>query len=131
MEEQHPEVVQKLKELFREFTDFAYERGYVIVDTKFEVFINSAGEWCLGDEILTPESSRFIKKEDFEAGNYISADKQIIRNLGEEFGWKRKWAELRETNPSAKLLPVAHEVTEAKQAEVIAGYTGIYHSMKS
>lgn len=78
---QHPEIIRKLQELFREFTEFAYEKGYVIVDTKFEVFINSQGEWCLGDEILTPESSRFIKREDFEAGRYISADKQIIRNL--------------------------------------------------
>lgn len=78
---QYPDIIRKLQELFKEFTDFMYEKGYVVVDTKFEVFINSKGEWCLGDEILTPESSRFIKREDFEAGNYISADKQIIRNL--------------------------------------------------
>ena len=78
---QCPEIIESLQKLFKEFTDFCYERGYVIVDTKFEVFINSRGEWALGDEILTPESSRFIKREDFEAGKYVSADKQIIRNL--------------------------------------------------
>ena len=37
----YPEIVEKLTELFREFTAFTYERGYVIVDTKFEVFQNS------------------------------------------------------------------------------------------
>jgi phosphoribosylaminoimidazole-succinocarboxamide synthase len=37
----YPEIVLKLQALFREFTDFAYENGYIIVDTKFEVFLNS------------------------------------------------------------------------------------------
>jgi phosphoribosylaminoimidazole-succinocarboxamide synthase len=38
----------------------------------------------LGDEVLTPESSRFIRKEDFEKWKYLSMDKQILRNWAEE-----------------------------------------------
>lgn len=63
----YEDIIPKLQALFAEFTAFALERGYVVIDTKFEVFINSKGEWILGDEILTPESSRFIKIADFEA----------------------------------------------------------------
>lgn len=37
----YPRLIAKLQELFREFTQFANERGYVIIDTKFEVFVNS------------------------------------------------------------------------------------------
>lgn len=130
VEKARPEIVTKLGQLFKEFTEFAYEKGYVLVDTKFEVFMNSQGQWCLGDEILTPESSRFIKVEDFNAGKYISADKQFIRELGHQFGWEKRWAELLASNPDATFLPVAHEVTEDDKTKVIAGYTSIQDAMK-
>ena len=58
------EIVTGLENLFKDFTKFAQDRGIVVVDTKFEIFVNSKGEWVLGDEVLTPESSRFISKED-------------------------------------------------------------------
>ena len=80
--ETFPEIISSLENLFKEFTKFAEENGIVVVDTKLEVFVNAKGEWILGDEILTPESSRFISKEDFDAQNYISMDKQILRDFG-------------------------------------------------
>lgn len=89
-----PEIIPTLEKLFKDFTEFAYSNGIVIVDTKFEVFVNSKGEWVLGDEVLTPESSRFIRKSDFESQNYISMDKQILRDFGKEQQWKEQAKDL-------------------------------------
>jgi phosphoribosylaminoimidazole-succinocarboxamide synthase len=124
-----PELIVKIERLFAEFTEYMYEKGYVVVDTKVEVFINSRWEPVLGDEIFTPESSRFIKKEDFEAGRYISADKQIIRNLGIEFKWQERWVDLLKENPKAKLLPVAHEITSDMKVQVIWWYNNILSAL--
>ena len=51
-------------------------------------FVDESGNWVLGDEVLTPESSRFIALEDFEKGNFISMDKQILRDFGKKENWK-------------------------------------------
>ncbi|MEA3499167.1 MAG: phosphoribosylaminoimidazolesuccinocarboxamide synthase [Campylobacterota bacterium] len=85
-----PEIISSLEKLFKEFTSFAQDNGIIVVDTKFEAFVNANGEWVLGDEVLTPESSRFIAIEDFEKGNYISMDKQILRDFGKQESWKEK-----------------------------------------
>lgn len=85
-----PEIISSLEKLFKDFTAYAYSRGIVVVDTKFEVFIDSKNQWVLGDEVLTPESSRFIALEDFEKRNYISMDKQILRDFGKKENWKEQ-----------------------------------------
>ncbi len=131
VQEAHPWLISKLQELFREFTAFAYTRGYVIVDTKFEVFINSKWQHEIGDEILTPESSRFIKCEDFEAGKYISADKQMIRNLWKQFDWEKRFATMQKDakdlkKPEPTIFPVGSNVTEADKVSVLGGYTAIH-----
>ena len=90
-----PEIVTGLENLFKDFTKFAQDRGIIVVDTKFEIFVNSKGEWVLGDEVLTPESSRFISKEDFDAQNYISMDKQILRDFGKASNWKEQAKDLK------------------------------------
>ena len=123
-----PEIVQTLETLFKSFCDYAQTRGITVIDTKFEVFLNAQGEWVLGDEILTPESSRFIMSSDFEAGNYISMDKQLIRNYATTDGWKERWTQEKATNPSQKILE-ASIPTEIKQA-VIKGYEYIYSLLK-
>ena len=41
--EQFPEIISSMQELFSDFTKFAKENGIVVVDTKFEIFINSKG----------------------------------------------------------------------------------------
>ncbi len=89
------EIIQKLEELFMNFSKFSIDNGIVVVDTKFEVFINKDSQWVLGDEILTPESSRFIAKEDFDNKNYISMDKQILRDFAKENNWKQKAKDLK------------------------------------
>ena len=88
--EKFPEIINKLEELFIEFSNFSLENGIVVVDTKFEIFVDKNGDWVLGDEILTPESSRFIAKENFDKSEYISMDKQILRNFAKENSWKEK-----------------------------------------
>ena len=125
-----PEVVEMVKDIFADFTQFADQRGYVIVDTKFELFQNSQWEIVFGDEILTPESSRFIRKEDFESGNYKSPDKQIIRDIGHKFNWQDKWKNHKSLNPEAKSLPVSNDITSSDKRDIINGYTKIYEAFQ-
>ena len=118
-----PEIISSLEKLFKDFTAFAYGRGIIVVDTKFEIFVNSKNEWVLGDEVLTPESSRFISKEDFDAQNYISMDKQILRDFGKEDNWKEKAKALK----SGEKLDVV--VPQAIKDKILSGYTTILNRL--
>ena len=118
-----PEIISSLEKLFKDFTAFAYERGIIVVDTKFVIFVNSKNEWVLGDEVLTPESSRFISKEDFDAQNYISMDKQILRDFGKEDNWKEKAKALK----SGEKLDVV--VPQAIKDKILSGYTTILNRL--
>ena len=118
-----PEIVSSLEKLFKNFTKFAQDRGIIVVDTKFEIFVNSKDEWVLGDEVLTPESSRFISKEDFDAQNYISMDKQILRDFGKEDNWKEKAKALKS---GEKLDVVVPQVIKDK---ILSGYTTILNRL--
>ncbi|RXJ67923.1 phosphoribosylaminoimidazolesuccinocarboxamide synthase [Halarcobacter ebronensis] len=117
--EKFPEIISSMEDLFKKFTQFAEDNGIVVVDTKFEIFINSKGEWVLGDEVLTPESSRFIAREDFDKGEFISMDKQILRNFAKENNWKEKAKDLK---PGEK-LPV--DVPDSIKNKVLDGYSTI------
>ena len=67
--------------LYKKCADYAYERGIIIADTKFEFGLNEKGEVVLGDEMLTPDSSRFWPLEGYEAGKgQPSYDKQFVRD---------------------------------------------------
>ena len=118
-----PEIISSLEKLFKDFTAFAYERGIIVVDTKFEIFVNSKNEWVLGDEVLTPESSRFISKEDFDAANYISMDKQILRDFGKADNWKEKAKTLKSGEKLEVNVP-----TEIKD-KILSGYTTILNRL--
>ena len=119
-----PEITKAMENLFKDFCDYAQTKGITVIDTKFEVFLNADGDWVLGDEILTPESSRFIMSSDFEEGNYKSMDKQIIRNHATQDGWKERWTKEKESTADKKFLE-ASIPNEIKQ-EVIKGYEYIY-----
>ena len=121
--ETFPEIISSLEKLFKDFTEFAQENGIIVVDTKLEVFVNSKGEWILGDEILTPESSRFISKEDFDAGNYISMDKQILRDFGKAQNWKEQAKELK----AGQKLEV--NVPQEIKDKILSGYTTILNRL--
>ncbi|MGA0370101.1 MAG: phosphoribosylaminoimidazolesuccinocarboxamide synthase [Kiritimatiellia bacterium] len=67
--------------LYAEASAYAAERGILLADTKFEFGLNEAGEVVLGDEILTPDSSRFWPAEGYAPGrDQPSFDKQFVRN---------------------------------------------------
>ncbi|MDD2825640.1 MAG: phosphoribosylaminoimidazolesuccinocarboxamide synthase, partial [Sulfurospirillaceae bacterium] len=76
-----------------------------------------------------PESSRFIMSADFDAGNFKSMDKQLIRNYAISDGWKERWLSEKTANPSQKFLK-ASIPAEIKKA-VIKGYEYIYSLLKN
>lgn len=67
--------------LYKKCADYALSRGIIIADTKFEFGLNEKGEVVLGDEMLTPDSSRFWPLDGYEAGHsQPSFDKQFVRD---------------------------------------------------
>ena len=89
LEKQFPghgeEYATKIKDatiaLYRKCADYARSRGIIIADTKFEFGLNEKGEVVLGDEMLTPDSSRFWPVEGYEPGHsQPSFDKQFVRD---------------------------------------------------
>jgi len=70
--------------------DLAAERGVILADTKFEFGVNEAGELILGDEALTPDSSRYWPAEGYEPGHgQPSFDKQFVRDWASSTGWDK------------------------------------------
>jgi len=66
----------------------AAERGIIIADTKFEFGSSPGAEIVLGDEVLTPDSSRFWPADDYEPGrSQASFDKQYVRDWLDQSGW--------------------------------------------
>ncbi|WFB36390.1 phosphoribosylaminoimidazolesuccinocarboxamide synthase [Kiritimatiellota bacterium B12222] len=80
--ETHAHQVEKLAiSLYAEARAYAAARGIILADTKFEFGVNEAGTVVLGDEILTPDSSRFWPAEGYAPGqDQPSFDKQFVRN---------------------------------------------------
>lgn len=79
------EYAEKIKDctiaLYRKCADYALERGIIIADTKFEFGVDEDGNIVIGDEMLTPDSSRFWPAEGYEAGkSQPSFDKQFVRD---------------------------------------------------
>ena len=72
--------------LYTEAAEFAESRGIILADTKFEFGLDSDGEILLGDEALTPDSSRFWDATQKGA----SFDKQFVRDYLTTSGWDRK-----------------------------------------
>jgi len=67
--------------LYKKCADYALTRGIIIADTKFEFGFDENGNMVLGDEMLTPDSSRFWPAEGYEAGHsQPSFDKQFARD---------------------------------------------------
>ncbi len=79
------EYAQKLRDytiaLYKKCADYAATRGIIIADTKFEFGLDEDGNIVLGDEMLTPDSSRFWPKDTYEPGHgQPSFDKQFARD---------------------------------------------------
>lgn len=79
------EYAEKIRDytiaLYKKCADYALSRGIIIADTKFEFGLNENGNIILGDEMLTPDSSRFWPLEGYKPGqSQPSYDKQFVRN---------------------------------------------------
>ncbi len=67
--------------VYKKCAEYALSRGIIITDTKFEFGLNEKGEVILGDEMLTPDSSRFWPLAGYEPGkSQPSFDKQFVRD---------------------------------------------------
>ncbi|MBQ7478032.1 MAG: phosphoribosylaminoimidazolesuccinocarboxamide synthase [Selenomonadaceae bacterium] len=67
--------------IYKKCADYARTRGIIIADTKFEFGLDEARNIVLGDEVLTPDSSRFWPLEGYEPGkSQPSYDKQFVRD---------------------------------------------------
>ena len=89
LEEQYPgkgaDYAQQIKDctiaLYKKCAEYALSKGIIIADTKFEFGLDENGKVVLGDEMLTPDSSRFWPLEGYEAGkSQPSFDKQFVRD---------------------------------------------------
>ncbi|MBI1389278.1 MAG: phosphoribosylaminoimidazolesuccinocarboxamide synthase [bacterium] len=100
-------------ELYKEAAAIARERGVIIADTKFE-FGYLDGEIVLIDEVLTPDSSRFWRVEDYQPGRPQEAmDKQFVRDYLKSLDWDR--------NPPAPDLP--EEIIMKTRQRYLDAYT--------
>ena len=70
--------------------DHARECGVILADTKFELGLDDDGQLVLGDEVLTPDSSRFWPADGYQAGrSQPSFDKQYVRDWASSTGWDK------------------------------------------
>ena len=76
--------------LYRHAAEHARQRGIMIADTKFEFGLGDDGQLVLGDEALTPDSSRFWPADEYApGGSQPSFDKQFVRDYCETLGWDK------------------------------------------
>jgi phosphoribosylaminoimidazole-succinocarboxamide synthase len=115
-----PTTAEALRErslaLYREAHAHAWARGLVLADTKFE-FGHVDGRLTLIDEVLSPDSSRYWDRAEYEAGRLLSFDKQYVRDWLDRSGWNHE--------PPAPALP--EEVvkrTSERYVEVMRRLTG-------
>ena len=103
-------------ELYRLGSEHARERGIILADTKFEFGRRPDGTIVLGDEALTPDSSRFWPADTYEPGRgQPSFDKQFVRDWASQSGWDK--------TPPAPPLP--DDVVEGTRARYVEAYEKI------
>lgn len=111
------ELRRRTLAIYAKASAYAATKGILLADTKFE-FGFLGDTLVLGDEVLTPDSSRFWPHESWRPGGVqLSYDKQYVRNYLEQIGWNKQ--------PPAPALPdeVAHE-TSRKYKEAYRVLTG-------
>jgi phosphoribosylaminoimidazole-succinocarboxamide synthase len=103
-------------ELYALAAEHARERGVILADTKFEFGLDEDGELTLGDEVLTPDSSRYWPADGFEVGrSQPSFDKQYVRDWAAGSGWDKR--------PPAPAIP--EEVVAGTRARYVEAYERI------
>jgi phosphoribosylaminoimidazole-succinocarboxamide synthase len=90
----------------------ARERGVILADTKFEFGLDADGTLTLGDEVCTPDSSRFWPADEYAPGrSQPSFDKQYVRDWASGTGWDK--------TPPAPAIP-DDVVTQTRERYVTA-----------
>jgi phosphoribosylaminoimidazole-succinocarboxamide synthase len=111
------ELKRKTLAIYGAASDYAATRGIILADTKFEFgFVD--GTLVLGDEVLTPDSSRFWPSDTWKPGGVqFSYDKQYVRNYLEQIAWNKQ--------PPAPALPGEVQIeTSNKYKEAYRLLTG-------
>ncbi|HEY3217068.1 MAG TPA: phosphoribosylaminoimidazolesuccinocarboxamide synthase [Candidatus Eisenbacteria bacterium] len=75
--------------IYEEARAWAWDRGLVLADTKFEFGVVD-GELTLIDEVLSPDSSRYWDRAEYQAGRLLSFDKQFVRDWLDRSGWNHE-----------------------------------------
>jgi phosphoribosylaminoimidazole-succinocarboxamide synthase len=100
-------------ELYSFAAAHARERGVILADTKFEFGLDPAGVLVVGDEVLTPDSSRYWPADGFEVGRgQPSFDKQYVRDWAASSGWDKR--------PPAP--PIPDDVVGGTRARYVEAY---------
>jgi phosphoribosylaminoimidazole-succinocarboxamide synthase len=103
-------------DLYERGAEHALERGIILADTKFEFGLRPDGTLVLGDEVMTPDSSRFWPADGYQPGRpQPSFDKQYVRDWAAASGWDK-------TPPAP---PIPDEVVEGTQARYLEAYERI------
>ncbi|WP_414641190.1 phosphoribosylaminoimidazolesuccinocarboxamide synthase [Baekduia sp.] len=117
-----PELAGRLRDVSIALYSFAAQqaaaRGVILADTKFELGLDAEGRLILGDEALTPDSSRYWPAEGYEPGHgQPSFDKQYVRDWASSTGWDK-------TPPAPEIPADVVAGTRAKYVEAYELVTG-------
>ena len=103
-------------ELYSFAAEHARSRGVILADTKFEFGLDEQGGLVLGDEVLTPDSSRYWPAEGFAVGQgQPSFDKQYVRDWASASGWDKQ--------PPAPAIP--EDIVSGTRARYVEAYEKI------
>jgi phosphoribosylaminoimidazole-succinocarboxamide synthase len=114
------ELAQRVRDvslaLYEHAADHARANGIILADTKFELGLDADGVLTIGDEICTPDSSRFWPADTYEPGRgQPSFDKQFVRDWASGTGWDR--------NPPAP--PIPDDVVSRTREKYVEAYERI------
>jgi phosphoribosylaminoimidazole-succinocarboxamide synthase len=99
--------------VYHAVAEHALARGIILADTKFEFGLDRDGTLTLGDEVCTPDSSRFWPADEYEPGRgQPSFDKQYVRDWAAGTGWDK--------SPPAPAIP--DDVVAATRERYVAAY---------
>lgn len=102
--------------IYAHAADLAKAKGIILADTKFEFGLDESGDLVLGDEVLTPDSSRYWPAEGYQPGKVQpSFDKQYVRNwlTGPKSGWDRDSGEAPPALPGSVVEATRERYLEA------------------
>jgi len=118
-DERFDELRQISIELYQLAAESAASKGIIIADTKFELGLDDQGRIVLGDEVFTPDSSRFWPADEYQPGGpQPSYDKQFVRDYAESLGWDK-------TPPGPELPAEVVAGTRARYIDAFERITGL------